>query len=316
MSTEPAVLIVAGPTASGKSALAIDAAKKFNGIVINADSMQVYRELRILTARPTPEDETTVPHRLYGVLPAAESCSVGKWLDLALAEIEKAHQSQSLPIIVGGTGLYLKALLEGLPAIPDIPAAVREEVKALHHRWGGEKFREELAKRDPVSAERIVATDTQRLIRAFEVVQATDRPLSDWQNDETVAPLKGAKHAVIVVRPPRDRLYALIEARFDDMIASGALEEAAGLDALGLPADQPAMKAVGVPEVLSHLRGEIPLETAVLQAKQASRNYAKRQLTWFRNQIEQNYTLSEQYSESLKPKIFSFIRNFLLTPPS
>jgi tRNA dimethylallyltransferase len=309
------ILILAGPTASGKSAFALDAARALNGTIINADSMQVYRELRLLSARPSPTDEALIPHKLYGVMSAADPCSVGRWLDLAVREIDTAFAEGRLPVLVGGTGLYLKALLEGLSFIPDIPAAVRAEVRALYDRLGGEAFRGALAKIDPRGAERISSGDRQRLIRAFEVARATGRPLADWQTETADSPLDGiGRRAVVLVAPPRAALYAAIEARFDGMIEAGALAEVRALAALGLSADLPALKAVGIPELMAHVEGKIPLDQAVMKAKQASRNYAKRQLTWFRNQFEQNYTINEQYSESLFKKNFPFIRDLMLTP--
>jgi tRNA dimethylallyltransferase len=314
-SAEPGpVLIVAGPTGSGKSALAIDAAVEFRGTVINADSMQVYRELRLLTARPSAEDEARVPHRLFGVLPAAEVCSAGRWLAMAAVEIAAARAQGRLPIVVGGTGLYLKALTNGLVPVPEIPEAARGEARALHRRLGGEAFKEELAGLDPVAAARLPAGDSQRLIRAYEVVAATGRTLADWQRQEPAKPAVDARFATIVLSPPREDLYAAVDARFDAMIAAGALDEVRALVALD-PA-LPAMKAVGVKELAAHLRGEIDLEPACAAAKKATRNFAKRQRTWLRHQLDPDEQAFEQYSERIYPKMLSFIRQFLLTPRS
>ena len=310
------VLIIAGPTASGKSSLAMDAAREFSGTIINADSMQVYRELRILTARPTPQDEAEIPHRLYGMIPAADVCSAGHWLRLAVAEINAARSAGRLPIVVGGTGLYLKALLEGIVDVPDIPQDIRDDVRALFQEMGGATFHDQLAKLDPASAEKIPASDPQRLIRAYEVALATGRPLSDWHQETPEPPLAGWALATILVSPPREQLYEAIDRRFERMVEAGAVAEVEALAALKLPPDRPAMKALGVPELIAQGAGKITLNQSVEKAQQASRNYAKRQLTWFRNQLEQNHTLNAQYSESFKPKIFSFIRNFLLTAPS
>ncbi len=316
MTVPRSVLIIAGPTASGKSSLAMDIAREFSGTIINADSMQVYRELRILTARPTPADESEIPHRLYGIISAAEICSAGRWLKLAVPEIEAAFSANRLPIVVGGTGLYLKALLEGIADIPEIPQNVRDQVRALHVQWGAETFQRELAKLDPVSAEKIPVTDAQRLVRAYEVSLATNRPLSDWQKEVPESPLADCVHAIILVSPPRDVLYEGIDRRFELMLEAGALEEVKALATQALPAAQPALKALGVPELLALNDGKTSINQAVEKSQQASRNYAKRQLTWFRNQLEQNYTINEQYSESNQPEVFSFIRNFLLTPSS
>ena len=307
------VLIIAGPTASGKSALALDAAEEFTGTVINADSMQVYRELRVLTARPTDGDEARVPHRLFGALSVTEACSAGRWLAMARAEIEAARGAARLPILVGGTGLYLKALTDGLAPVPGIPQGIRSEARRLHARLGGEAFRAELAKVDAEAARRLEAGDSQRLIRAFEVVRATGRPLADWQRQGAGGPATDARFATIVLAPPRDALYAAIDARLDTMIEEGALDEVAALDRLGLDAGLPAAKAVGVPELRRHLRGEITLDEALDSAKRASRNFAKRQLTWLRHQMPGAHVVPAQYSESLRPEIFSFICRFLLT---
>lgn len=314
--TQGSVLIIAGPTASGKSSLAMDAAREFSGTIINADSMQIYRELRILTARPSPVDEKEIPHQLYGIQSAADVCSVGHWLRLAVEAIETAKNENRLPIVVGGTGLYLKALLEGIVDVPDIPQQVRDEVRSLHREWGGERFHQELEKRDPKSAAKISPTDPQRLIRAYEVVEATGRPLSAWHQDRAPLPLPQWNFASILVSPPRETLYEAIDRRFERMVEAGALKEVEALAQINLPADRPAMKALGMPELIAHIEGKTDINQCISKAQQASRNYAKRQLTWFRNQFEQNYTLNAQYSESHKAKIFSFIRNFLLTPSS
>ena len=310
------VLIIAGPTASGKSSLAMDVAHEFSGTIINADSMQVYRELRIVTARPSEQDEAEIPHRLYGFQSAADVFSAGHWVRLAVNEIKAADKENRLPVVVGGTGLYLKALLEGIVDVPDIPQPIREEVRALHARWGAEQFHQELAKRDPASAAKIPSSDPQRMLRAYEVFLATGKPLSVWQQEQPAPPLPDWAVASILVLPPRDLLYAAIDRRFEEMVEAGVIDEVAALAAIGLPTDRPALKALGIPELIGHSEGKIPLNQAVRKAQQASRNYAKRQLTWFRNQFEQNYTLNAQYSESHREKIFSFIRNFLLTPPS
>jgi len=307
------VVVIAGPTASGKSALALDAAGEFNGTVINADSMQVYAELRVLTARPGPADEARVPHRLFGVLPASETCSAGRWLRLAADEIAAAHKSGRVPMIVGGTGLYLKALLDGMAPVPDIPPEIRQHAQALYARLGGGAFREELAKLDPVSAAALPPGDAQRLTRAFEVVRATGKPLSQWRREQGAGRPVGGRFAVIVLTPPRAALYAAIDARFETMMAAGAVDEVAALRDLGLDAALPAMKAVGVPQLCRYLEGAMDLDAASAKAQQATRNLAKRQFTWFRNQIVPDFGVSEQYSERNKQKIFSFIRNFLLT---
>jgi tRNA dimethylallyltransferase len=279
-----AVAVLYGPTASGKSDLAVAIAERLNGVVINADSLQLYAELRILTARPDEDALARAPHRLFGVLPVAEASSAAWWRDAALAEIGAARAAGKHPILVGGTGLYLKTLMEGLSPVPTANAEARTKATALYAEIGGEAFRTVLAERDPVIAARLEPGDRQRLIRAWEVVEATGTPLSEWQ-----ALPKDPGHSLdfrlIGLMPPRDALYARIDRRFTAMLERGALEEAARFDALNLSPALPANKALGLPELRRHLKGEIDLTEATRLAQQASRNYAKRQTTWFRNQI-------------------------------
>jgi tRNA dimethylallyltransferase len=308
------ILIVAGPTASGKSALALAVAEAFGGTIINADSMQVYRDLRVLTARPSAADEARVPHRLYGVIDAAEACSAGRWRALALAEIAAARAAGRLPVLVGGTGLYLHALVHGLAPIPPIPAAVRAAARALHAELGGGAFHARLAARDPGSAARLRPEDSQRLIRAWEVVEATGRTLGEWQRAPAPDGAAGEAAAVLLM-PPRAALYAAIDARFAAMMNAGAVEEVRALIARELPADLPAMKAVGVREIAAMLAGRSTPEEAIAAAQQASRRYAKRQVTWLRHRMAglRHLAFDAQYSESLLPEIFAFIRHSLLT---
>jgi len=310
--TRPPVLLIAGPTASGKSALALELAAVFDGTIINADSLQVYRELRILTARPDMAATARAPHRLYGFLDAAERGSVGEWRALALDAIAEAHRAGRLPIVVGGTGLYQRALTHGLAEIPPIPAAIRAEAAELHQSLGGAAFRELLAALDSETAARLPAGDRQRLTRAYEVVRATGVPLGKWQGAAAAAP-PPYRFASLLLLPPRAALYAAGEARFRAMIAEGALDEAAALAARRLDPRLPAMKAVGLPELLHHLRGEIVLDAAILLAVQATRRYAKRQMTWFRHQTVADLVLNEQFSESLLHCSRHFIDGFLLT---
>jgi tRNA dimethylallyltransferase len=311
------VVVIGGPTASGKSGLALAMAEACAGTVINADSMQVYRELRVVTARPGPAACARVPHRLYGVQPAAEPCSAARWRALAGGEIAAAQAAGRLPIVVGGTGLYLTALMDGLAPVPEIPAAVRAEARALHARLGGQAFHAALRERDPVSAARLGAGDTQRLVRAYEVVVGTGRSLADWQAQGRDGAADGdaadLAYLPLVLAPPRPALYAACDARFRSMLGRGALDEVAALAALGLDPRLPAMKAVGVPELLAHLRDEITLPEAVRRAQQGTRRYAKRQTTWFRHQLAGARVFPAQFSESLLPETFSIIRRFLLT---
>jgi tRNA dimethylallyltransferase len=304
------VLIIAGPTASGKSVLALELADMFGGTVINADSMQIYRDLRILTARPDASAEARVSHRLYGFLDAAERGSAAQWRALALDEIAAATRAGKLPIIVGGTGLYLRALEKGLAPVPEIPEQIRGEATDLYRLLGGVGFRERLAELDPEGA-RLLPGDRQRLVRAYEVVRATGRPLGAWQSEPS--PPAPYRFATILLMPPREWLYAGCEARFVQMIEAGALAEVASLAARGLDPELPAMKALGVPELLQHLRGEMALEVAVTAAQQRTRQYAKRQMTWFRHQMLPELRLEEPFSESLLRRARRFVAESVLT---
>lgn len=278
-------ILIAGPTASGKSALALALAEKFDGVVINADSMQVYRDLRILTARPTPAEEARVPHRLYGHVDAAESYSVGRWCQDAAAALADVRQGGRLAVIVGGTGLFFKALTQGLAAVPPVPAAIRTDVRARLARDGVAALHAELARCDPVSATRLMPGDRARITRALEVVLATGRSLIDWHREGMPATLDPARAAKMFLMPERAALLRRIDARFDAMLEAGALDEVRALAARGLSPDLPAMKAHGVPWLARHLRGEISLSEAAAGGKRDTRQYTKRQVTWFRNQM-------------------------------
>ncbi|HEV2675172.1 MAG TPA: tRNA (adenosine(37)-N6)-dimethylallyltransferase MiaA [Aliidongia sp.] len=303
------LIIVAGPTASGKSALALGIARAFDGTIINADSMQVYRDLRILTARPDDAALAAAPHRLDGILDGAELCSAARWAALAHGEIAAAHRAGRLPIVVGGTGLYLRTLLQGIAAVPEIPDAMREAARARHREVGGEAFRVELARLDPAAAGRLPAGDSQRLVRAYEVVAATGRTLGDWQRAGAQdVPRYDSRQFVLL--PPRDALYAACDGRLQGMIAAGALDEVAALIARGLSPDLPICKAVGVPELVRHLAGELDLATATAAAQQATRNYAKRQFTWFRRQLADAEILDTQLSHSLHASVCQKIRDW------
>lgn len=258
-------------------------AEELGGVVVNADALQIYRDLRVLSARPSAEEEARVPHRLYGVADAAETWSVGRWLEAATAALDEIAGEGRTAVVVGGTGLYFRALTHGLADIPAIPEAVRAETRARLDRLGEDAFRAELARRDPAAAARISAGDRQRLARAFEVHAATGRALSDWQADTrpTLAP---EAYEAVVIEPDRATLYARCDARFSAMVAEGALEEARALLARGLDPSLPAMKTIGLRELGRHLAGELSLVEAVALGAQETRRYAKRQLTWLRNQ--------------------------------
>jgi len=278
-------VLIAGPTASGKSALALELARKTGGIVVNTDSMQVYRDLRIITARPTPEEEALVPHRLYGHVDAAVNFSAGSWVTDAAAVLAEARTQNRLPIFTGGSGLYFKALTRGLSAVPPIPAELREDVRARLERGGVEALHAELARRDPASAERLKPRDRTRIARALEVVEATGRSLTDWHRDGLPPLLPQGSFKAVFLAPDRDALYARIDARFDAMLQAGALQEVERLAARRLDPLLPAMKAHGVPALIRHVSGEISLEAAAEIGRGDTRHYAKRQFTWFRHQL-------------------------------
>jgi tRNA dimethylallyltransferase len=307
----PPLLVIAGPTASGKTALALQLAEAFDATVINADSRQIYRDLRILTARPDATAEERAPHRLYGLLDAAERGSVANWRALALEEIEVATGAGRLAILVGGTGLYIRALEQGLAPVPEIPEGIRHEAMDLHRCLGGVAFRERLAELDPAGAQRLFPGDRQRLVRAYEVVRATGIPLAAWQR--RLHPSSPYRFATILLIPPRETLYAACDVRFVRMIEADALGEAAALGCRGLDPDLPAMKAVGLRELLGYLRGEMPLEAAIVAAQRATRQYAKRQTTWFRHQTAPDLTLTEQFSRDLLRSSLRFVRESVLT---
>jgi len=275
-------ILIAGPTGSGKSAVALALASRLGGTVINADSMQVYRELSVLTARPTLEDEAAVPHRLYGTVPAAEAYSVGHWLEDATQAVSEARAGGRVPILTGGTGLYFKTLLEGLAPVPDIPPETRSSWREQADRLGAEGLHRELTARDPAMAARLRPSDPQRLVRALEVIDATGVSLAKWQGSATAPFLEPGNVLTVVIAPERDALYAQIDARFDRMIEQGAVAEVRALIAQHLDPGLPAMRAHGVREFAAYLAGTVSLEDATTKAKTESRRYAKRQMTWAR----------------------------------
>jgi tRNA dimethylallyltransferase len=273
-------LLIAGPTASGKSALALAKAQARGGVIINADSMQVYRELRILSARPNPSDEAKVPHLLYGHVSGEKAYSTAQWLADAKAEMAKAWEQGKLPVVVGGTGLYFLSLINGLAELPPIPSQIRD----MWRSFGGDAHAE-LAKRDPLGAERLNPNDRQRIVRALEVFDATGKSLMAWQAQaQKSAFLNDISVEKLFLDVPREVLYARAEKRFDQMIEQGALDEVRPI--AHLSPDLPMMRAIGVPELCVHLRGERSLDQAITDAKTATRNYIKRQLTWWRGQMK------------------------------
>ena len=304
----PPAILVAGPTASGKSAAALALAERLGGVVINADSMQVYRELRIVTARPDDADLTRAPHALYGVRPAAEAGTVAWWRGAALAEMAAAQAAGRVPILCGGTGMYFAALTDGLAAIPPVPDAARAEARRLLAEEGPAALHARLAALDPATAATLRPTDSQRLARAFEVVVGTGKGLRAWQEEAGTGPAPW-RFAALLLDPPRPALRAAIAARWQAMLAAGAVEEVRALGALGLDPALPAMRAHGVPELLAHLAGGLTLEEASARAVLHTGQYTKRQATWFRHHalagsdgvkiINARWDENTKYSESL-----------------
>lgn len=285
INTSLSPILIAGPTASGKSALALQIAQRSDSVIVNADSMQVYRELSIITARPSAVDEAEAEHALYGHVSAAEPYSVARWLEDVTAVLAQCLRRNKRPIIVGGTGLYFKALSGGLSPIPKIPDDVRAHWRQEAQRLPSRDLHAQLSTRDPEMASRLSQGDVQRITRALEVFEATGRSLADWQRvpgrpafDET-----GVER--LLVLPPRDKLQQRCDLRFDTMIESGTLDEVRKLVALGLSLDAPAMRALGVPPLSRHLAGEITLAQAVAQAKAETRRYVKRQETWLKRNM-------------------------------
>lgn len=283
MTKAPHLTLIAGPTASGKSRLALDMAERTGAVIVNTDSQQLYADLRVLTARPSVEEEARAEHRLYGVVDAGEAWSVGRWTRAVMPLLDELAAQDRPGLLVGGTGLYFSALTRGLADIPPVPDDIRDAVQASYDAEGEAAFRRRLTEVDPAAAAAITPGDRQRLIRAFAVARATGRSLNDWKAD-TRPLLTPGSYDALVVEPPRDRLYAACDARVGQMLARGALAEVRALLDRRLDPALPAMKAVGVPELAAHLRGEISLDRAAHALRLSTRHYAKRQLTWFRNQ--------------------------------
>ncbi len=281
--SEPLITLLAGPTASGKSRRALEMAARTGAVIINADSQQLYADLRVLSARPSVEEEAQAEHRLYGVADAAEAWSVGRWSRDVMPVLDAVTASGRPVLLVGGTGLYFTVLTMGLADIPDVPTEVRDAAGVAFDADGEAAFRRRLAEVDPAAEARVEAGDRQRLTRAWAVAQHTGRALSDW-TAETTPLLAPGSWTGLVIEPDRPALYANCDLRVAQMIEAGALDEVRALMARDLDPALPAMKAVGVREFAAHLAGETTLETAVEATRQATRNYAKRQLTWFRNQ--------------------------------
>jgi len=304
----PRAILIAGPTASGKSSVALKLAQAYNGIIINADSMQVYRELRILSARPSTDDEAVASHCLYGTVPAAQAYSTGMWVEDVAATLETVWSQGRTPIIVGGTGLYFYALENGLSPVPDIPLEVREKWRETLAADGVAPLYEALKSLDYPMAEKLKPNDSQRIVRALEVMEATGVSLSQWHERDHSAPvLAGSDIVRLVVSVERQEIYRRCDRRLDTMVEMGGLDEVRDLLALKLDPRLPAMKALGVPQLGEYLKGEVALEKAIERTKTETRRYAKRQLTWIkRNMISWNH-INEQQLEKINDKLLSFI---------
>ncbi|WP_208605627.1 tRNA (adenosine(37)-N6)-dimethylallyltransferase MiaA [Rhizobium aegyptiacum] len=288
LSVENAILIT-GPTASGKSALAVELAKRHGGAVVNADSMQVYDTLRVLTARPSEEEMQGVPHHLYGHVPAGASYSTGAWLRDVSVLLPALKAAGQLPVFVGGTGLYFKALTGGLSDMPDIPAALREELRTRLLEEGADQLYAELETVDPAMAANLNRQDGQRIVRALEVIKATGRSIADFQGRSGPVVIDADAARKIIVLPDRAVLHARINGRFEKMLQQGAEDEVRALLALGLPADALVMKAIGVSQIAAMLQGEMTRDEVLEKGAAATRQYAKRQMTWFRNQMDESW---------------------------
>jgi tRNA dimethylallyltransferase len=280
MDSSPRLALIAGPTASGKSALALELARRRNGVVINADSAQVYRDLRIVSARPSPEEEARAPHRLYGYRDGGAACSAADWANDAKAAIHEARREGRLPILVGGTGLYLRTLLDGIAPIPAIDPAIRAEVRALPVADAYAALESE----DPVAAARLRPSDTTRVARALEVMRSTGRPLGEWQKEKVGGIGGEVSLAPLILLPPRDWLYARCDRRFETMMSDEGLAEVRALLERDLDPALPVMRAIGVPEIAAFLQGQMSREEALEAGRTATRQYAKRQYTWFSRQ--------------------------------
>ena len=303
-------VIICGPTGAGKSSLALNLAEKFKGVIINADSVQIYREIKILSGRPTSDDYRKAPHRLYGIMSIFKPCTLGIWRKMALETIKECELSGRLPIICGGTGLYIKFLLNELSAIPEISPSIKLEAREKLKELGNENFRELLSKNDPASASRIKSGDTNRLLRAWEVFTATTKPLSYWHKKSRKA---GSQHKFfkVCLMPERKALYSICDQRFLEFVEQGAVEEARAFDFITASPELPASKTLGLLELIKYTKGELELSDAVEQAQRATRRYAKRQLTWFRHQLDEDFLIQNLSCSKTVSDCFKKIVNFL-----
>lgn len=289
------IIIICGPTASGKTQLSLSLAQKHDSVIINADSMQLYKEIPIISAQPSAEEQKTAPHKLFGVVPIIETCSVAKWIDWACKGINRAHDSNKLPILVGGTGMYLSSLIEGLSEIPPIDEEIKKHSRQLLDSIGNQEFHKKLALTDAESAKKLNINDTHRLLRAYDVVLQTGKTLSHWQNKPKKRFYDEDQFQCFFVNPPRETLYDNCNKRFDLMLSSGLMDEVKTIHKMDLSPDLTGMKALGLRELLAHLEGIMNYETAIEKAKIVTRRYAKRQITWFKHQMEYVEIINNPY---------------------
>ena len=304
----PPLTLIAGPTASGKSALALALAERANGTIVNADSAQVYRDLRLVSARPTAEDEARVPHRLYGYRDGADVCSAADWAEDAKAAIREAQAQGRLPILVGGTGLYIRTLIDGIAPVPAIDPAIRAEVRALPVA----KAHAALTLEDRAAARRLRPTDTTRVARALEVARSTGRTLAEWQRSRVGGIAGEVALRPLILLPPRDWLYARCDIRFEEMFTDEGIREVSSLLERRLPAVAPVMRAIGVREIAAYLRGEVDRDQALAAGTTATRQYAKRQYTWFNRQPPTNW---HRFREPLEGEAVARALALLLPAP-
>ena len=302
-------IVICGPTASGKSALAMKLANELNGEIINADSMQVYNELKILTSRPSTNDTENIPHNLFGIRKMVEPCSVNIWIKLAKKSISQIIDRGRIPIACGGTGMYIHYLSKRMSEIPEIPNRVRLEAREKLRVLGNENFSKELMKLDPFLGNKIPNGDSQRLTRAWEVMKATGQSLAVWNRETDQATGLNLYHVLLI--PDREILYGLCDQRFLGFIDQGAVAEAETIKNMNLDPSLPAMKALGLSQIIKYLDGEMNLDDAIKQAQQKTRNYAKRQMTWFRNQLEPNFSYSKPYDGSVDQDLITEVSKFL-----
>jgi len=301
------IIILAGPTASGKSAYAIKLAKPINAEIINADSKQLYKEIPIITAQPSKKDKELTPHTLYGNVSVTNNFSTAKWVGMANEAIKEAFSKQRIPLFVGGSGLYIKTLIEGLSPIPEIDSDVRDDVRKLYKKLGQEEFFKKLTTKDPIITKRLHPSDTQRCIRAMEVSMQTGKSLTEWQKIAPSPTYPKERFLTLFLSPPREVVYANCNKRFKEMIAKGVVDEVKKVDELGLDESYPAMKAHGLPEIRKFLHGKMSLDEAMSSAQINTRHYIKRQFTWFRHQLSDSISIYPDQLDLVEQKISEFL---------